>query len=48
MKEVRKLGLKPYLPEQAIGNLLIEMADESVERLFAKVLGRPSYDGKYY
>ncbi len=39
MKEVRKLELKPYLPEKAIGNLLIKMADESVERLFDKVLG---------
>jgi hypothetical protein len=31
-----------------MGNLLIEMAYESVERLFDKVLGRPSYNEKYY
>ena len=48
MKEVKKLGLKPYLPEKDMGNLLIEMAYESVERLFDKVLGRPSYNEKYY
>ena len=48
MKEVKKLGLKPYLPEKDVGNLLIEMAYESVERLFDKVLGRPSYNEKYY
>ena len=48
MKEVKKLGLKPYLPEKDMGNHLIEMAYESVERLFDKVLGRPSYNEKYY
>ncbi len=48
MKEVKKLGLKPYLPEKDMGNLLIEMAYESVERLFDKVLGRPLYNEKYY
>lgn len=48
MKEIKKLGHKPYSPEKDMGNLLIEMAYESVERLFDKVQGRPSYNERYY